>query len=65
MSQRGISMRRPARRVMALLENLVRQSGATLLLVTHSRELAGRADRVLTVDSGRLTEVSASAAGAR
>jgi putative ABC transport system ATP-binding protein len=43
-------------RVMNLLHDLVRQAGLTLLLVTHSRELAGLADRQLIVGDGRLTE---------
>ncbi len=42
-------------RVMDLLHDLVRQAGMTLLLVTHSRELAGLADRMLIVGDGRLT----------
>jgi putative ABC transport system ATP-binding protein len=42
-------------RVMDLLHDLVRQAGLTLLLVTHSRELAGLADRMLIVGDGRLT----------
>jgi putative ABC transport system ATP-binding protein len=42
--------------VVELLEGLVRASGTTLVVVTHSRELAGRMDRVLRVDHGRLLE---------
>jgi predicted ABC-type transport system involved in lysophospholipase L1 biosynthesis ATPase subunit len=30
--------------------------GTTLVVVTHSRELATRMDRTLTVDRGRLVE---------
>ncbi len=33
---------------------LVRASGATLVTVTHSREVAARADRILTLHSGEL-----------
>lgn len=44
-------------RVVELLEALVRDAGATLMVVTHSRELAGRMDRILTVDHGKLVEV--------
>jgi putative ABC transport system ATP-binding protein len=40
--------------VLELLEHLVRQKGSTLVLVTHSREVAARADRVLTIEEGRL-----------
>jgi len=40
--------------VMELLESVTRRAGKTLLLATHSRELAERADRVLTIESGRL-----------
>ena len=41
-------------RVAELLFGLNRASGTTLVLVTHERELAGRCDRVLELDAGRL-----------
>lgn len=37
-----------------LLFDLVDGHGAALVVVTHSRELAGRADRVLRIDGGEL-----------
>jgi putative ABC transport system ATP-binding protein len=40
--------------VMQLLDSVTRGSGKTLLLVTHSRELAALADRELTIEAGRL-----------
>ena len=40
--------------VLRLLEELVRDEGRTLLLVTHSREVAARADRELTIEDGQL-----------
>jgi putative ABC transport system ATP-binding protein len=40
--------------VMALLDAVTRRAGKTLLLVTHSREVAALADRVLTIEGGRL-----------
>ncbi|MCL4820063.1 MAG: ABC transporter ATP-binding protein [Vicinamibacteria bacterium] len=40
--------------VMQLLDEMTRAAGKTLLLVTHSREVAGRADRVLTIEDGHL-----------
>jgi putative ABC transport system ATP-binding protein len=40
--------------VMGLLDALTRRAGKTLLLVTHSREVAALADRVLTIEDGRL-----------
>jgi putative ABC transport system ATP-binding protein len=40
--------------VMALVESLTRGAGRTLLLATHSREVAALADRVLTIEGGRL-----------
>ncbi len=43
------------RRVMALLDRLTRQAGKNLLLVTHSREAAAYADRVLTLRNGTLS----------
>jgi putative ABC transport system ATP-binding protein len=43
--------------VAGLLDDLVRTQGATLVVVTHSRELAERMDRLLRIDHGRLVEV--------
>lgn len=48
-------------RVLDLLEALLRQVGGTLVVVTHSAEVARRADRVLTIRDGRLLETSAEA----
>jgi putative ABC transport system ATP-binding protein len=39
-----------------LLEELAASQGTTLVVVTHSRELAARMDRTLRVDHGRLVE---------
>jgi len=41
-------------RVLQLLDKLTRQAGKNLILVTHSREGAARADRVLHLRDGRL-----------
>jgi putative ABC transport system ATP-binding protein len=40
--------------VLDLLDALTRRAGKTLLLATHSREVAALADRVLTIEDGRL-----------
>ncbi len=50
------------RSVMSLLTRLARARGGTLLLVTHSRELAAEADRVLGIEDGRLVPHPATAA---
>ena len=42
--------------VLDLLEELVRGTERTLLAVTHSRELAARADRVLRIDHGAIVD---------
>jgi len=42
-----------------LLEELAAAYGTTLVVVTHSRELAARLDRTLRVDHGRLVEGTA------
>lgn len=42
--------------VLTLIDELVRGAGRTLLAVTHSREVAARADRILRLDHGRLVE---------
>ena len=41
--------------IMALLEQLNAQ-GITLLLITHDSDVAARADRIMTIRDGRLTE---------
>jgi putative ABC transport system ATP-binding protein len=43
-------------RVVELLDGLVGIEGRTLIVVTHSRELAARMDRVLRMHHGRLEE---------
>jgi putative ABC transport system ATP-binding protein len=40
--------------VLELLEAMTRKAGKTLLLATHSREVAARADRVLAIEDGHL-----------
>jgi len=45
------------RAVMETLDGLVRRAGKTLVVVTHSREVMGLADRILTLDRGRLIEL--------
>ncbi len=44
--------------VLTLLDRLVRDRGHTLILVTHSLEIAARADRVLHLEDGRLAEAA-------
>jgi putative ABC transport system ATP-binding protein len=48
------------RQVLGLLDRLTRAEGKTLVMATHSQEVIGMADRVLTLSSGRLvaTEVA-------
>jgi putative ABC transport system ATP-binding protein len=41
--------------VLELLLELRRERGTTLVLVTHSRELAGKAERVVTLRDGRIS----------
>ncbi|MGE5127817.1 MAG: ABC transporter ATP-binding protein [Betaproteobacteria bacterium] len=50
------------RAVMALLTSLTRARGGTLLLVTHSLEIAKDADRVLAIEEGRLVPLAAAGA---
>ena len=42
--------------VLQLLDEMTRQTGKTLLMVTHSTEIAARADRVLHLEEGVLVE---------
>jgi putative ABC transport system ATP-binding protein len=45
-------------RVLDLLLNLVRAEGVSMILVTHERSVADRADRVLTLTGGKLEETT-------
>jgi len=42
--------------VIELLDRLTRRAGKTLVMATHSREVVGVADRILTIEQGRLVE---------
>jgi putative ABC transport system ATP-binding protein len=42
--------------VIDLMFNLARKKGAAILLITHDRSLAGKADRMLTMNHGQLSE---------
>ncbi len=43
-------------RVLQLLLRLHQQAGTTMLMVTHSREVASQADRVLQLEAGQIRE---------
>ena len=45
-----------ARQVLSLLQSTCRQRGATLLMATHSREVSGLAERVLSIRNARIEE---------
>jgi putative ABC transport system ATP-binding protein len=47
-----------AKRVINLLDRLVRRGGKTLIMATHSRDLVGMADRIFTVRAGSLNPLS-------
>ena len=42
--------------VLDLLDTLAREAGRTVLMVTHSREVVGVADRIFAIDHGALVE---------
>jgi putative ABC transport system ATP-binding protein len=44
------------RRVLDLLDRLTRQAGKTMIMVTHGAEVVGLADRILSIQDGRLVE---------
>jgi putative ABC transport system ATP-binding protein len=43
--------------VLDLLETVTRVAGRTLLVATHSREIARRADRVVTIHQGQIHDL--------
>ena len=45
--------------VLEILDRLTRQAGKTMVMVTHSQEVVGLADRVFRVDNGHLVETGA------
>ncbi len=53
---------RTGENIMELMFDLNRSSATTLVLVTHDNSLAGRCDRVLELDTGRLKRDSRAAA---
>jgi putative ABC transport system ATP-binding protein len=44
--------------VLEILDRLTRQAGKTMIMVTHSQEVVGLADRVFRVDNGCLVETA-------
>ncbi len=53
------------RQVLDLLDRLTRRAGRTMVIATHSPEVAGFADRVLRLDHGHVVEAQAAAPGFR
>ncbi|MFQ5828791.1 MAG: ABC transporter ATP-binding protein [Candidatus Methylomirabilia bacterium] len=47
------------RQVVGLLDRLTRRAGKTMVMVTHSYEVVGLADRLFTIQDGRLVERAA------
>jgi putative ABC transport system ATP-binding protein len=43
--------------ILSLLDSQVRRHGKTMVMATHSREVIGMADRIITFDHGRLVEL--------
>jgi putative ABC transport system ATP-binding protein len=43
--------------VIELLDSLTRRSGRTLVMATHSQQVVGVADRILSIENGRLVEM--------
>ena len=52
-------------RVLSLLDELRRESGTTLVLVTHDRSVAARADRLVHLRDGRIDRIEIAAASPR
>lgn len=51
-------------KVIELMFNLARKKGTAILLITHDPNLARKADRMLTMNKGQLTEVAREAVSA-
>jgi putative ABC transport system ATP-binding protein len=46
-----------ARQTLALLQDVARSKGSTVVIVTHNTAIGGMADRVLRLRSGKLVEI--------
>ena len=44
--------------IVDLLDRVVKQKGKTMIMVTHSKDVIGLADRVLTLKNGRIQEMN-------
>lgn len=45
------------RKILVLLQDLVRKQGQTMIIVTHTRPIAQMANRVITLRDGRITKI--------
>ncbi len=45
------------KQIIELLDKLVRQEGKTMLMATHSKEVIGLADRILSIKDGKISEM--------
>ena len=43
--------------IVDLLDQLVRKQGKTMIMATHSRELIGIADRIISIKKGKLINI--------
>ena len=55
--------KKTGRTVVEILERLARQEGVTVVLVTHDNRILDVADRILTLEDGRLRSLMSSVAG--
>lgn len=49
---------RTGEKVIELLDRLVRCSGTTMIMATHSKDVIGVADRILKVSGGKISQIS-------
>jgi len=47
----------PSRQIIDLIDKIVKQQGKTMIMATHSKEVMGLADRVLTLKDGKFEEM--------
>lgn len=56
---------RTGQKIMDLLDHMARDTGKTLIVVTHSRDVARRADRVMEIHNGTLGTASETVGGSQ
>ena len=54
----GTTIARTGKQILRLLQRTCRETGTTVVVITHNQALAGMADRIITMRSGRVVQIA-------